>query len=198
MASSLAMASSIVRTNPHDGSTSSGHRYCIFVSVRGRYARHPQLSRLSEAGVLTDRSPTRQLTTLCWGRFEMTYGEFNAFCRALPATTHVIQWGGSHVWKVGGKVFAIGGWGDGEARFTFKAGDIAYEMLKDQPGLRPAPYLASRGMNMNPALRRAGPFRRRAAGLPTPLPPHRLARPAEETTTGVGAQSAIVINPTPG
>ncbi len=76
----------------------------------------------------------------------MTYDEFNAFCRALPATTHVVQWGGSHVWKVGGKVFAIGGWDDGEARFTFKAGEIAYEMLKDQPGLRPAPYLASRGM----------------------------------------------------
>ena len=35
---------------------------------------------------------------------------------------------------------------DGEARFTFKAGEIAYEMLKDRPGLRPAPYLASRGM----------------------------------------------------
>jgi predicted DNA-binding protein (MmcQ/YjbR family) len=76
----------------------------------------------------------------------MTYDEFNAFCRALPATTHVVQWGGSDVWKVGGKVFAIGGWDDGEPRFTFKAGDIAYEMLKDRPGLRPAPYLASRGM----------------------------------------------------
>jgi len=76
----------------------------------------------------------------------MTYDEFNDFCRALPATTHVVQWGGSHVWKVGGKVFAIGGWDDGGARFTFKAGEVAYEMLKDQPGLRPAPYLASRGM----------------------------------------------------
>jgi predicted DNA-binding protein (MmcQ/YjbR family) len=76
----------------------------------------------------------------------MTYDEFNAFCRALPATTHVVQWSGSDVWKVGGKVFAVGGWDDGEPRFTFKAGDIAYEMLKDRPGLRPAPYLASRGM----------------------------------------------------
>jgi len=76
----------------------------------------------------------------------MTTEEFNAFCRALPATSHVVQWGGSDVWKVGGKVFAIGGWGDGDARFTFKVSDIAYEMLKDEPGLRPAPYLASRGM----------------------------------------------------
>jgi predicted DNA-binding protein (MmcQ/YjbR family) len=76
----------------------------------------------------------------------MTRGEFNAFCRALPATTHVVQWGGSHVWKVGGKVFAIASGRDDEPGFTFKVNDIAYEMLKDQPGLRPAPYLASRGM----------------------------------------------------
>jgi predicted DNA-binding protein (MmcQ/YjbR family) len=77
----------------------------------------------------------------------MTYDDYNAFCRALPATTYVVQWGGSHVWKVGGKVFAIGGWDDGsEPHITFKASDIAYELLKEQPGLRPAPYLASRGL----------------------------------------------------
>ena len=76
----------------------------------------------------------------------MTYKEFNKFCRALNATTYVVQWGGSHVWKVGGKVFAIGGWQRDAPSFTFKVSDIAYEMLKEQPGLRPAPYLASRGM----------------------------------------------------
>ena len=76
----------------------------------------------------------------------MTYEEFNAFCRALPAATHVVQWGGSHVWKVGGKVFAIGGWQDAEPSFTFKVSDVSYEILRALPGLRPAPYLASRGM----------------------------------------------------
>ena len=76
----------------------------------------------------------------------MTYEQFNKFCGALPGTTHVIQWGGSHVWKVAGKVFAIGGWADDKPAFTFKVSPIAYEVLKDQPGLRPAPYLASRGM----------------------------------------------------
>jgi len=76
----------------------------------------------------------------------MTYEQFNRFCRGLPATTHVVQWGGSHVWKVGGKVFAIGGWQDDVPSFTFKVNDIAFEMLKEQPGLRPAPYLASRGL----------------------------------------------------
>ena len=76
----------------------------------------------------------------------MNYVKFNAFCRTLPATSHVVQWGGSHVWKVGGKVFAIGS-GEGEPpAFTFKVSDIAYELLKDEPGLRPAPYLASRGL----------------------------------------------------
>jgi predicted DNA-binding protein (MmcQ/YjbR family) len=43
-------------------------------------------------------------------------------------------------------VFAIGGWHDDRAAFTFKVSEIAYELLKDQPGLRPAPYLASRGL----------------------------------------------------
>ncbi|MEZ5932708.1 MAG: MmcQ/YjbR family DNA-binding protein [Alphaproteobacteria bacterium] len=77
----------------------------------------------------------------------MNYDEYNGFCASLPATTHVVQWGGAHVWKVGGKVFAIGGWDDGEApRITFKVSPIAFEMLQEQDGLRPAPYLASRGM----------------------------------------------------
>jgi predicted DNA-binding protein (MmcQ/YjbR family) len=79
-------------------------------------------------------------------RRSVTYEEFNAFCGALPATTYVVQWGGSHVWKVGGRVFAIGGWDDDEPRFTFKVTPLSYEMLRNQPGLRPAPYLASRGL----------------------------------------------------
>lgn len=81
----------------------------------------------------------------------MTYEEFNEFCGSLPATSYVMQWGGSHVWKVGGredgKVFAIGGWVDeGKLGFTFKTSAIDYEMLRVWPGLRPAPFLATRGM----------------------------------------------------
>lgn len=75
----------------------------------------------------------------------MTHDEFNAFCGSLIATSYVMQWGGSHVWKVGGKVFAIGGHNGGEATFSFKVSEISFEILKEQPGLRPAPYLASRG-----------------------------------------------------
>ena len=76
----------------------------------------------------------------------MNYRAFNAFCRKLPSTTYVVQWGGSHVWKVGGKVFAIGGWAVEDFAVTFKVTPLAYEILRQQPGLRPAPYLASRGM----------------------------------------------------
>lgn len=76
----------------------------------------------------------------------MTYNQYNDFCASFVATSHVVQWGGSHVWKVGGKVFAIGGWekADGPA-FTYKTSELNFEVLKDQPGFRPAPYLASRG-----------------------------------------------------
>jgi predicted DNA-binding protein (MmcQ/YjbR family) len=76
----------------------------------------------------------------------VTHDEFNAFCRTLPATTYVMQWRGSHVWKVGGKVFAIGVSYDREPGFTFKVSDMSYELLREQPGLRPAPYFATRGM----------------------------------------------------
>ena len=43
----------------------------------------------------------------------MNYEEFNHFCGSFAGTSHVVQWGNSDVWKVGGKVFAIGGWSDG-------------------------------------------------------------------------------------
>lgn len=77
----------------------------------------------------------------------MTYDEYNDFCRSLPATSYIVQWGDSHVWKVGGKVFAIGGWEKiDKPAFTFKASELNFEILSDEPGFRPAPYMASRGM----------------------------------------------------
>ena len=77
----------------------------------------------------------------------MTYQEFNDFCASLPATTLVEQWGGAKVWKVGGKVFAVGGWEKREEpAFTFKVSELHFHLLQDEDGYRPAPYLASRGM----------------------------------------------------
>jgi predicted DNA-binding protein (MmcQ/YjbR family) len=78
----------------------------------------------------------------------MTLEGYNAFCADLPATHTVVQWGGAHVWKVGNKVFAIARTDDGVAlSVTFKCSWASFDILKEQPGLRPAPYLASRGMS---------------------------------------------------
>jgi len=76
----------------------------------------------------------------------VTRDEYNQYCASLPATSHVVQWGNSDVWKVGGKLFAVCGWSEDEPAFTFKVGDIAWEILQEVEGVRPAPYLASRGM----------------------------------------------------
>ncbi|WP_298426357.1 MmcQ/YjbR family DNA-binding protein [Rhodoblastus sp.] len=76
----------------------------------------------------------------------MNYDDYNAFCAALPGTTYVMQWGGSHVWKIGGKVFCIGGRSEEAPAFSFKVSEIAFIVLPEQEGFRPAPYLASRGL----------------------------------------------------
>ncbi len=79
---------------------------------------------------------------------------FDAFCATLPATTHVVQWGGASVWKVGGKIFAVcAGWGKdspsgdepgppAKDRIAFKCSDLSYDILRQQPGIIPSPYLA--------------------------------------------------------
>ena len=58
----------------------------------------------------------------------------------------MVQWGGAEVWKVGGKLFVMA-WDDPDfLQVTFKTTEIGYEVMRDMDGLRPAPYLASRGM----------------------------------------------------
>jgi predicted DNA-binding protein (MmcQ/YjbR family) len=80
----------------------------------------------------------------------MTLDGYNRFCGSLPHAFHVVQWGDAHVWKVGGpkgKVFAIASrWEGPSLDVTFKVSQMSFDMLKDRPGLRPAPYLASRGL----------------------------------------------------
>ncbi|MFC7048413.1 MmcQ/YjbR family DNA-binding protein [Emcibacter nanhaiensis] len=74
----------------------------------------------------------------------MTREEFDQFCGSLKASDNVVQWGNSSVWKVGGKIFAICSiWGEGEEqKISFKCSDLAYEVLCEQDGIVPAPYLA--------------------------------------------------------
>ena len=58
---------------------------------------------------------------------------------ALPAVTHVIQWGASDVYKVGGKVFAI----CGDEGVSFKVSEIGFVVLTEEGGPgHQAPYCA--------------------------------------------------------
>jgi predicted DNA-binding protein (MmcQ/YjbR family) len=69
----------------------------------------------------------------------VTREEIEAFAMAMPAATKVVQWGGSDVYKVGGKVFAMCHPAGG---ISFKVSEIGFVVLtEDGPG-RQAPYCA--------------------------------------------------------
>ncbi len=70
----------------------------------------------------------------------MTPEAFDAACRALPAVTMDVQWGDDHVYKIGGRMFAVTDAAGGAC--SFKVTDIAFEALVENGRARPAPYLA--------------------------------------------------------
>lgn len=66
---------------------------------------------------------------------------FDRFCAKLPGSHMVVQWGESHVHKIGPKVFAIGGGFPGEDGYVFKASPLAFQLLREQGLASRAPYL---------------------------------------------------------
>ncbi|MBO9707825.1 MAG: MmcQ/YjbR family DNA-binding protein [Caulobacter sp.] len=68
----------------------------------------------------------------------MTPQDFDRIALALPGATMTVQWGADQVYKVGGKMFAV----LGEGGFSFKASDVAFEVLSETGRAIPAPYLA--------------------------------------------------------
>jgi len=77
----------------------------------------------------------------------MKLADFDAFCAALPGSTRVVQWGNSHVHKVGAKVFAIGN-AEAELYVVFKASALSFEILLVQEVAVRAPYLPRGGWVM--------------------------------------------------
>ena len=72
----------------------------------------------------------------------MTPKQVEATALSLPGTIVSYPWGDDHpVYKVGGKMFAAIGGGKSPA-LSFKATDLAFEMLTQREGIIPAPYLA--------------------------------------------------------
>ena len=63
------------------------------------------------------------------------------YCNTLAGATETVQWGDNHVFKVGGRMFAVTGDAE-DARYSFKVVDARFLELTDIPGVIPAPYLA--------------------------------------------------------
>jgi predicted DNA-binding protein (MmcQ/YjbR family) len=72
------------------------------------------------------------------------YADVEKFCLSLPGTSVHTPWGDSRVYKVGGKMFAMLAYGDGDrpAGIWFKAGEASFEILTRLKGIEPCPYLA--------------------------------------------------------
>jgi predicted DNA-binding protein (MmcQ/YjbR family) len=68
----------------------------------------------------------------------MTRAGVETIAMSLPAVTKVVQWGGSDVFKVGGKVFAI----SGDDSVSFKVTEIGFVGLTETGPGRQAPYCA--------------------------------------------------------
>ncbi len=81
----------------------------------------------------------------------MTLTRFGKLCLGLPGATMVVQWGGSHVFKVGGKMFALGHHTEAGASFVFKATPLSFAILLEQRQATRAPYLRRGNWVMVPA-----------------------------------------------
>ncbi len=74
----------------------------------------------------------------------MTPAAVRKHCLSFPGVTVNLQWGKDHVFKVGGKMFAVIGLSDA-GKFlgmSFKAAPDSFVILTQLPGIAPAPYLA--------------------------------------------------------
>ncbi|WIY52133.1 MmcQ/YjbR family DNA-binding protein [Devosia sp. YIM 151766] len=65
---------------------------------------------------------------------------FEAFVLGLPAAELVRQWRDDSVAKVGGRIFCLLDRDPGEV--WLKVSDMAFELMTEMPGIRPAPYFA--------------------------------------------------------
>ncbi|ODT77304.1 MAG: hypothetical protein ABS76_27960 [Pelagibacterium sp. SCN 64-44] len=72
---------------------------------------------------------------------------FERFALGLPGATLAHQWHDNSVAKLGGKIFALldGGQGDDAGEIWLKVSDLAFQMMTELPGIRPAPYFARAG-----------------------------------------------------
>jgi len=71
----------------------------------------------------------------------MNIAKFDKLCGSLPGASFVVQWSDAHVYKVGGKLFAMANRWEGELAFILKTSPLACEILRQQGIASLAPYL---------------------------------------------------------
>ena len=65
-----------------------------------------------------------------------------AHCVSLPHTTEEVQWEDHLLFKVGGKMYAIGSLNPAHDALSLKADPDEFDALVELPGVIPAPYMA--------------------------------------------------------
>lgn len=63
-------------------------------------------------------------------------------CLVFPHVTEQVQWGHALVFKIGGRMFAVGSLEPGATWLSFKCSDESFAELTERPNVIPAPYLA--------------------------------------------------------
>jgi len=64
------------------------------------------------------------------------------YCMSMPHATESVQWGSNLVFKIGGKMFAVGSLEPAKVWLSFKCSPEEFAELTERPGIIPAPYLA--------------------------------------------------------
>ena len=88
-------------------------------------------------------SRSRRTTCEAW----MKYEDVKKHCLSLPGATVNIQWGYDHVFKVGGKMFAVYGMDKKTYHgMSFKVADDTFEILTQMPNIIPGALYGAREM----------------------------------------------------
>lgn len=68
----------------------------------------------------------------------MSFRELKRYLLSLPSVETNVQWGDDHVFRIGGKIFAVAD----EQGVSFKVDKENFLSWLEAPGVQPAPYLA--------------------------------------------------------
>ncbi|MBI1250619.1 MAG: MmcQ/YjbR family DNA-binding protein [Alphaproteobacteria bacterium] len=71
----------------------------------------------------------------------MTPAAIEKYALSLPGAELSIKWGDHRTFVVGGKMFAMLSGPEGPKELSFKCSDLAFEMLIQEDGIMPAPYM---------------------------------------------------------